>query len=518
MPSQEQFSSLTPYPFGPSKVVQKTTRVVKFLVFSITLGVAISFLVTQFFLYQSDFKSKISLELDATTHGLAYPLWTFDTKNIDSVIANTFPHPAISEIKVLDHMGTSLVDRKKPRSSIFNNRLTRRKVVFYGDQEVGAVEITFSNSYLFKNLSFWALAVAALCGGLFFFLTKRLNQAFHEHLVSPLLSLQNTIRAFQDNKWINPKDVLERNDEWGTLAIEISKMAGAIQERDRLLNQHLEELEALVQSRTRELDQERSKTFQSARLVSLGEMSAGIAHEINNPLAILSGKLSIMRNVLEATTLGSDSNLNEGAKSKLFEGIEKCLKMTDRIASIIKGLRIFSRDGQTDPLVNTPIREVISDTLDLCKMRLEKLEISLEVSPELMANENFFDIPCRKVQIAQVLLNLINNSKDAICEGSQSETPKWIKISALKSGHLDDSQVLKLAVIDSGNGIKPEIAQKMFDPFFTTKAPGSGTGLGLSISKGIIESHGGKIYVDHTHPNTCIVIELPLARAQKLAS
>ncbi|MDD4974066.1 MAG: ATP-binding protein [Bacteriovorax sp.] len=233
------------------------------------------------------------------------------------------------------------------------------------------------------------------------------------------------------------------------------------------------------------VEEQRKQAIQSAKLSSLGEMASGIAHEINNPLTIISAI---------ASTLKRPRGENE-VDHKLNNSLDKIIKTVDRIAKIIRGLHAFSRDSYNDPAVETTVQHIIDGTLELCKERLKNNEIDLRVLS--FQDQN---IQCREVQIAQVIMNLLNNSLDAL-EGS---IDKWIQIEMTDLG-----DNVSIAVSDSGKKIPEAISEKMMQPFFTTKAVGKGTGLGLSISKGIIESHNGRFYLNHIAVHTTFIIELP---------
>lgn len=251
------------------------------------------------------------------------------------------------------------------------------------------------------------------------------------------------------------------------------------------LREYQNNLEKLVDTRTKEL-------FHSSRLAALGEMAGGIAHEINNPLAVIEGKATL---ALEMVNGGLYN------QKRLIDDLTLISETTQRIARIVHGLRVFSRSGETDPMVEIPLSEVISDTLSLCQERFRAKGV------DLFLKLNFQDkIFCRPTQLSQVLLNLLNNSYDAT-----SNTPApWIEI---KSEIKNDKVVIK--VIDSGQGIPRAVAEKIMQPFFTTKPVGQGTGLGLSISQGIVEDHGGRLWLDRESQNTCFVIELPYRLNEK---
>lgn len=226
----------------------------------------------------------------------------------------------------------------------------------------------------------------------------------------------------------------------------------------------------------------------SSKMASLGEMSGGIAHEINNPLAIIQS--------LAGQLVASFDKAH--AADELGRSIASAIESaTKRIARIVQGLKSFSRQADGDPVRKVSLEEVVSNTLDLCaeKFRAQGIEIRVRLPPAV-------SLFCRDVQLSQVLLNLLNNAYDAM----QDAPEKWVELEAWER-----SGTISIAITDSGRGIAPETADKIMQPFFTTKRVGFGTGLGLSIAQGIIESHRGKLYYDSTHPRTRFVTELPSA-------
>lgn len=231
-----------------------------------------------------------------------------------------------------------------------------------------------------------------------------------------------------------------------------------------------------------------SRLIKSDRLSALGEIACGIAHEINTPLAIMNVKLLLLKEkILEGSA----------TKQELIADIEKVESTTLRISKIVKGLQTYSRNSDQDPLQQSALHSIISDSLILCQDRIknEEVQLSVHCDPNLK-------IECHPAQISQVLINLLINGIDAL----KGKEEKWIKIEVSAEG-----KVLVLRISDSGPGIPHALAQKIMEPFFTTKEVGKGTGLGLSISKNIIETHHGKFFLDQTAPNTTFVITLPLA-------
>lgn len=226
---------------------------------------------------------------------------------------------------------------------------------------------------------------------------------------------------------------------------------------------------------------------QASKMATLGEISAGIAHEINNPLHTLT---------LTTTLLKRLSSTDRLPKELLMEHLSRFETCIDRMAMIVSELKAFSRDSSSDTFQSTSLKRLIAETLDLCHARLASKDVSVEAQaiPEEWVAE------CRASQISQVILNLLNNAFDAV-----SELPeRWIKIEAFERASSFD-----VVITDSGSGIPPSTAEKIMSPFLTTKPPGKGTGLGLSISCNIMTDHGGSLTLDQASPHTRFVVTLP---------
>lgn len=234
---------------------------------------------------------------------------------------------------------------------------------------------------------------------------------------------------------------------------------------------------------------QQARMISSAKLSSLGEMASGIAHEINNPLAIIKGKAYHILKKLEAGEVNIEF---------LSKEISKIEQNSLRIVKIIKGLRTFSRHGEGDPFQVVSFKSLLEDVLELCYERFNYQGVLLKTSGDLDT-----EILCQETQLAQVLLNLINNAYDAVF----TQKEPWVEINIQSN-----FDTVKISITDSGSRISDEIAEKIMQPFFTTKEVGVGTGLGLSISKGIVEMHNGRFYLDQNCPNIRFVIELPLKK------
>ena len=237
----------------------------------------------------------------------------------------------------------------------------------------------------------------------------------------------------------------------------------------------------------KQLDAERSQREFSSRLATLGEMAAGVAHEINNPLAIITGNAFQIGKLTETEEIDCD---------KISQKVESIISTTQRISKIVKSLKSFARQGERDPFTQVELTQVLEDTLQLCQERIRNQGVDLKVDPiPPIAFE------ARSVQICQVLVNLLGNAFDAI--QNQTEMKIRVQFAVAETGRT-------IAVEDNGPGIPPESQQKIFEPFFTTKEVGKGTGLGLSVSRGIIQEHNGNFRLESVPGKTRFEIELPL--------
>ncbi|MGE4133071.1 MAG: sensor histidine kinase, partial [Bdellovibrionales bacterium] len=254
----------------------------------------------------------------------------------------------------------------------------------------------------------------------------------------------------------------------------------------RKANVRVLESARILSKYTQIIEDQQETLIQTAKMSSLGSMAAGIAHEINTPLAAIKSRAEVM---LEELEMGGSDPID------LPGSLTKIIQMVDRVASIITGLRMFSRNSTTDPKASCKIQDLVKDTIELCGDRLKSRGIELR-----LAIEEGIEVDCRAAEISQVLLNLISNASDAV----ENRTEKWVQIEVKR--HPDSVQI---SVTDSGPGIDPKITEKLMDPFFTTKEVGKGTGLGLSISKGLVEAHGGRFYLDKNFSRTRFIIELP---------
>jgi signal transduction histidine kinase len=270
-------------------------------------------------------------------------------------------------------------------------------------------------------------------------------------------------------------------------------------EKKRILENQNLELEKKVAERTSEvlkqnemlettLENLRDTQVQlvhSEKMASLGQLTAGVAHEINNPINFVSANISpLKRNFEELVTFikqkkeasSSELDYTIDETKQLLSGIEEGSRRT---AEIVKVLRNFSRLDEED-MKKANVNEGINSTLMLLQNKIKHQHI--EVVKSL---DDLPEIECYPGQLNQVFMNIISNAIDAIGENGKITVASAI-----------EKKYIKISIRDTGKGMSHEIKQKIFDPFFTTKDVGKGTGLGLSISYGIVEKHNGKIEVE----------------------
>lgn len=236
----------------------------------------------------------------------------------------------------------------------------------------------------------------------------------------------------------------------------------------------------------KQLEVEKARQLESARLASLGEVAGGIAHEINTPLAIISASAEHIRIYLKTDPVPVD---------KVEKRAQNIVSTAGRIASIIKAMRVLSRDGDQDEMEIVSVEGLVQNVLVLCaeRIKLKGVDIQLDLEKDLKIN-------CRPVQISQVLLNLLNNAFYAVRDLPSEKAMIKVQAQTTSQGNIE------IAVIDTGSGIAADIRQRIFEPFFTTKPVGQGTGLGLSISSHIMIDNKGELLLDDQSPQTKFVL------------
>lgn len=252
------------------------------------------------------------------------------------------------------------------------------------------------------------------------------------------------------------------------------------------------EVQAVGRDNT-EVHQTRQQLFQSAKMVTLGEMAAGLAHEINQPLSVIQMTLTNL--------LGRVNNATV-TREYLTEKLERVAGQVQRTAGIVNHVRIFGRWMGPEGVMFSP-ETCVEGALSLIGQKLKLLDIDVKVN-------GMVDLPQingHPDRLEQVLINLLTNASYALCERKtkEAELKPWIKISARIAGDM-----LHLVVQDNGGGVPPALLNRIFEPFFTTKSVDQGTGLGLSVSREIITQMQGRLQVENRDEGACFLIELPI--------
>ncbi len=244
----------------------------------------------------------------------------------------------------------------------------------------------------------------------------------------------------------------------------------------------------------KEIELNRVKAVHANKLAALGEISAGVAHEINNPLTIITGQISLLKRFKP----------KEIQEDQFEIKIESISKAVSRISKIVNGLRKFSRSNDFTEMATVPLSEIINEALVIAELKAKRCSIPILI--EFKSDEK---IVCDSIEIEQVVINLINNAVDAAASNQNG----WVKIKLFTQ-----NKEIVLQILDSGTGVPEEIEEKIFQPFFTTKSVGEGTGLGLSICKGILHRHQATLSLNKSFQNTCFEVRFKLTQKTQIAA
>ncbi|GHB01599.1 ATP-binding protein [Shewanella indica] len=308
-------------------------------------------------------------------------------------------------------------------------------------------------------------------------------------LLQPIERIHQVVKAVQSGRNLRIGELgLDRDNELANLAEQFDRMLDLLQRRNAQIQAAAEQLEMKVEERTRSLQEKteelqrnvqllnetRQQLVTNEKLTALGELTAGIAHEINNPTAVILGNMELLR-----VELGDNAEVVE-------EEIDLIIQQVGRISTIIRSLLQYSRPGEFNaPLEMHQITPIIEEMQLLVRHSLGKQEVVL--LPELNAS---YPVQVNRPQLLQVLINLVVNAAHAMDGKGRIwiRTYDWVE--------QDEPVGIKIEIEDEGSGIPQEQLSRIFDPFYTTRK--DGTGLGLSLSYGIIKRIGGTIEVSST--------------------
>lgn len=357
---------------------------------------------------------------------------------------------------------------------------------------LGVLDVSLDLAKIDEEVS-WTRARVGIITGTLVILMGAFIIFFTRHFVSaPIRELVDGTRAVSAMQLDTPI-VIRSSEELGELARSFDTMRIRLKEALDENNRFTQGLETKVGERTEQLKIAHQKLLHSDRLASLGQLSASVAHEINNPLSGVLNLSMLMQRILK----------DEGVPKERVEEFRKYLSQvvneTARVGRIVQDLLAFSRRSKPQrTMVN--LNSVITTTVNLLSHKLKLMN----VSAELALDNTLPQIQCDTSQMQQVLINLIMNGAEAAQSKSEG------KVVVRTSVHQPTNELM-LEVMDNGDGIPQEHIEKIFDPFFTTKGEGKGVGLGLAVVYGIIEGHRGEIdVISKVGQGTTFAVRLPL--------
>ncbi len=311
---------------------------------------------------------------------------------------------------------------------------------------------------------------------------------YKEDFLGTLSLYINTPHAWSEEE----KDFVQAIADQVSVAIRQSKLYWEVAEQKDRLSDALEEVQ-----------RKESQLIQSEKMASLGQLVAGVAHELNNPISIVYGFLGHVGRRLDALreSLARGEAVDEEIFSEVEDMLSRCKEGALRTKNIVTDLRTFSRLDEAE-FKDADLHAGLESTLHLLHHRLGE---------RISVQRHYGDLPliaCYAGQLNQVFMNLLGNGIDAINDkGGAGE----IHVTTSVTAGPDGEPRVRVAVRDTGSGIPADKVKRVFDPFFTTKPVGTGTGLGLSVSHGIVEKHGGTIRVESVPgQGSTFIVELPL--------
>lgn len=471
----------------------------KVLIYTVLISSVMSTIFTISSLYvdykidSSKMEEKIK-QIEITTLGsLKGSLWDLNLNLIGVQLNDLIQVEGIDELKLIDESKKELIHLKSQKVSSFSflSKITKEYPLYFEIDGFnvygGSFTLHYSKDHILKEIMRRAVIVF-LTQALKTFVVSFLLLILYEKLITKdLLSISNYLKNLnikaEESK---PFEHSIREDE-----DEISIVQKQIEEISNQLANLNKENRQLLEIANDEKKLQEAKALNAARLAALGEMSSGIAHEINNPLTIV--KSSVYK-IQKHFSGSAETTFDDQELSKNFDRINLAI---DRIVKIIRNMKKISRDGGGEVAQSHAMRNIVEDTLEYYHEKFRNAEIGFEIK-----GINDTKVSVREVEFSQAVMNILNNSFDAI----NSKALKWITLE-----QTEDREYVYLSLTDSGDGIPESIANRIFNPFYTTKEIGKGTGLGLSISKESLLKMGGDLYLDQDSKNTKFVIKVKKA-------
>jgi len=483
---------------------------------------------------------------------------SFDLATLESYLEEALLNEKIAYIRILDSTNnilaaagaknlnkTFLLD--SDYASVVDGILDEKISVDVDDFNYGSIEIGFDVKPFKASLK-RILQLAGIIIMIELILVIAFSFIIGSVLTKQLKVLRNAAHNIANGDYSQSLTV-EGHDEVADVAHAFSSMVDNLRDSQEMAQSYQKELiefnkdlEARVERRTQKITAQKNKLeeayenlsltkeqlIKSEKMASIGQLAAGVAHEINNPIAFIKSNLHSLKKyitlykellahhneIIEALKTGDKEKVREEIRTihsteqeedlafindDITELLNESISGTSRVQEIVKGLKVYSHSSN-DELEPTDLNVCLDDTL---KMLNNEIKYQCDVVTDLKPIPMF---ACNSGQMIQVFTNLIVNAGHAMEEhGTLRITTELVQAS------LGDR--IDVTISDNGKGIAPEHLSKLFDPFFTTKPVGQGTGLGLSISQGIIEDHNGTMTVESTvGVGTTFTIQLPVNR------
>jgi len=443
----------------------------------------------------------------SSAHAITQASWFENDQVLESQLNGILKINDIVEVYIINEDDKKIYNYKKELSSLYLD--SRQFDLIHGsddsDNHLGYLIVIASKDdmyarlikkviYVFLSQLFKTLIVSFVLLGIF-----KQEVTIHIRNIMDYLQRKDLTNLHIGGDLTSPYSRVRTN--------EFDKLNDSINIMTTLVAENNIEKEKQMEEKDTELERQKSNAINTAKLAALGEMASGIAHEINNPLTVIALAAKSMEKKLK-----TKKDINTKDIMSAFEDdhqmhmkyLELIHEHSFRIQRIIESMKRQARDGENDPFELITVDVLLSDVLDLSDAKFKQAGIQLGVLADM--NTVF---ACRRIQLSQVLINLFNNSYDAVLD---TKLP-WVELEIKEVGHN-----VVIVFTDSGDGIPFDIQDKILQPFFTTKEIGKGTGLGLSISSNIIENHGGSFLFDSECSNTRFIITIPREQFQQQVS
>jgi signal transduction histidine kinase len=468
----------------PSKIISLNKKLLLLVLACSSIGAAVTTvgqIAYEYYNENGTLKNDIQMLENGLIQGLKRDLWNFDDTAMQDKIDSALQIKSLTAIEVLDKNEKKVAGGKKPDDgtdafsdgAIFNLK-TEQGELF------GKVKVSYTRRYIVENLQDRVLVILALnaaktaiVSGVLLFLLGALLVRPIQSLAMPFMTMNidDPLLIQKLNEVVLWRGRDELHDLRTSITDSLKKLINALEE---------------IKKKNTEIQVEQEKSTQITRMAELGMIASGMAHEINNPLAIIRGFADLLTN----KTIPAPLMESYAAKIKLS---------ADRIGRIVKSLQHLAQEENLEPFAEISATTILATTRTIFETTPRNKDIKLHfqvVDPSVK-------ILCRPGRLEQVLISLINNAYDAV----SGQEERWVNVGFLAT---PNGRAL-FSVKDSGTRIPNEIATKMFMPFFTTKEIGKGTGLGLSISMALIESQSGHLTYDETAENTQFLVDMPIA-------